>query len=250
MKKSNITVLILILVVLTLVISMATSASAHEEPAEEVAAAVDQPKVRDWTLRFGFVVAETDGSTSVITEPGTVDISLSTGGGGFALLERKVSPLVGLEFGSTALGLETNVSTHAGVKHYGSDVDFVSMGALTFGVNFHFVRTPSVIVYAGPLLAYNRYSKWSVYAGCDDHCWPAKHGDDYWVSVQSRSDSEFSWGGKIGLDIILTKRGNWALSGSLSFIDASYDFGEDSGTGSSSIDVDPLMFSFGGGFRF
>jgi outer membrane protein W len=175
---------------------------------------------------------------------------LSSGGGGFALLERKVSPIVGLEFGSTALGLESNVSAHAGVKHFGTDVDFVSMGALTFGANFHFVRTPSVIVYAGPMLAYNRYSKWSVYTGCDDHCWPAKHGHDDWVSVESRSDSELTWGAKIGLDLILTRRGNWALSASLSYIDATYNLDGGSSSGSGSVNLDPIMFSFGGGFRF
>jgi hypothetical protein len=228
--------------------ALAPPIAAQEESGANSEAAVATPKIRDWTLRFGLVVAETDGHTSVVTEPGRVDITLSSGGGGFALLERKVSPLVGLEFGSTALGIESNVAAHAGGKHFGTDVDLVTMGALTFGANFHLVRTPSLILYAGPLLAYNRYSKWSVHTGCDDHCWPAKYGYDSWVSVESRSDSELTWGAKIGLDLILTKRGNWALSGSLSYIDATYDL--DRGSSSGSVSLDPIMFSFGGGFRF
>jgi outer membrane protein W len=238
-----------ILVLIAAILAVASSVAAHEEAAPAEPLADPSQKVRDWTLRFGFVVAETDGSTSVITDPGSVDIKLSSGGGGFALLERKVSPLLGLEFGTTSIALDTNVSTRTGLKHASTEVDFVSMNALTFGANFHFVRSRDVIVYAGPFLSYNRYSKWSVYSGCGDHWCPTKH-DDYWVSIESRSDSEFSWGGKIGLDLILTKRGNWALSGSISYMGATYEFEDDSDLGSGSIDVDPLMFSFGGGFRF
>jgi len=248
MKRVNLYVMTLILVIL----SAGWSVEAQEEAETADAPAVQQPKVRDWTLRFGLIVAESSGSTSVTTDPGSVDIRLGGGGGGFALLERKVSPLLGLEFGTTGIGLETNVSTRTGLKHYEASVDFVSMSALTFGANFHFVRTPDVIVYAGPMLAYNRYSKWSACTGCDGEWWPNKHdcGSYSCVSVQSRSDSEFTWGAKIGLDIILTKRGNWALSGSLSYMDASYDFEGDRGSGSGSINLDPIMFSFGGGFRF
>ena len=250
MKRTNLTVLILILVVLTLMLSMVSSAFAHEEPVAEETATVEQPKVRDWILRFGFVVAETSGSTSVEVDPGTVDIRLSGGGGGFANIEYKVLPFLGLEFGSTTVGADMNVSTHAGTKHIGADVDVLGMSALSLAANFHVVRTPTVSVYAGPMLAFNRYSKWTLRSGWDDDCWPTKHGCDEWVSVRSRSDSEVTWGGKLGIDIVLTKRGNWALSGSLSYLDATYNFDELDGGGRGSIDFNPLMFSFGGGFRF
>lgn len=250
MKKTNLTVLILILVVVTLLLSMASSAFAHEEPVSNEGAVVEQPKVRDWILRFGFVVAETSGSTSVEVDPGTVDIRLAGGGGGFANIEYKVLPFLGLEFGSTTIGADMNVSAGAGIKHAYTDVDVLGMSALSLAANFHFVRTPTVNVYAGPMLAFNRYSKWTVHTGWDDDCWPAKHGCDEWVSVRSRNDSEVSWGAKLGIDIVLTKRGNWALSGSLSYLDATYNFDEGDGQGRGSIDFNPLMFSFGGGFRF
>ena len=95
------------------------------------------------------VVAETNGSTSVEVDPGTVDIRLSGGGGGFANLEYKVLPFLGLEFGTTSIGTDMNVSAHAGLKHIGTDVDVLGMSALTLAANFHFVRTPTVNVYAG-----------------------------------------------------------------------------------------------------
>jgi len=249
MKKTDLTILFLILVLVTLMLSMASSAFAHEEPVAEEGVAVEQPKDRDWILRFGFVVAETSGSTSVAVDPGSVDVRLSGGGGGFANIEYKVLPFLGLEFGSTTIGADMNVSTSAGLKHIGTDVDVLGMSALSLAANFRFVRTPTVNVYAGPMLAFNRYSKWTVHSGWDDDCWPTKH-DCGWVSLESRNDSEVTWGAKIGIDIVLTKRGNWALSGSLSYIDATYNFDELDGGGQGSIDFNPLMFSFGGGFRW
>ena len=70
------------------------------------------------------------------------------------------------------------------------------------------------------------------------------------MRIESRNDSEVTWGAKLGIDIVLTKRGNWALSGSLSYLDATYNFDELDGQGRGSIDFNPLMFSFGGGFRW
>jgi outer membrane protein W len=250
MKKNNLPVLILILILVAILISMASSAFAHEEPEPAADAAVEQPKVRDWILRFGIVVADTNGSTSIETDPGSVDIRLAGGGGGFANIEYAVVPFLGLEFGSTTIGSDMNISTGSGLKHWGTDVDVLGMSALTLGANFRIVSNHAVNFYAGPMVAFNRYSKWSVYAGSDNGCWPGKHDCDGWVRVDSRNDSEVTWGAKVGVDIVLTKRGNWALSGSLSYIDANYNFDYEGGENRGSIDYNPVMFSFGGGFRW
>lgn len=249
MKKTNVTVLILILVLLTLMLSMASSAFADETTPVVEEPSVEQPRVRDWNLRFGFIVAETNGDTTVAVDPGSVDVSLSGGGGGFVSLERKITPLLGLEFGLTGIGANMNVSA-GGLKHWGTDVDALSMGALTLGANFHFVKTGAIDVYAGPMLSFNRYSKWSVRTGGEEDWWPNKHDDEYWVSVNSRDDSELTWGAKAGIDIFLNKKKSWTLSGSLSYIDATYDFEEEAGEGRSSIDLNPIMFGFGVGYRF
>lgn len=250
MKKTNVTALILILVVLTLLLSMASSALAHEKPDKEAAIAAAQAKQRDWILRFGLVAAQTNGRTSVEVEPGSLDVRFGAGGGGFANIEYKVLPFLGLEFGSTTIGSDLNVSTHADTKHVTTDVDVLGMNSLTIAPNFHFVRTPTVSLYGGPILAFNRYAKWSVQTGVDDDWWPEKHDDCCWASVRSESDSEVTWGAKLGVDIVLTKRGNWALSGSISYLDATYTFSQPDGSGRGSVDFDPFMFSFGGGFRF
>lgn len=229
---------------------MIAGGAAAQEPNEtSESTTVETPRIRDWNLRFGFIVAETNGDTSVAVDPGTVDVSLSGGGGGFVSLERKVTPLLGLEFGLVGISTDMNV-TAGGLKHWGTDVDVLSMGALTLGANFHFVNTGSVDVYAGPMLSFNRYSKWSVRTGGDDDWRSNKHDDDYWVSVNSKNDSEFTWGAKAGIDIFLNKKKSWVLSGSLSYLDATYDFDEGSGEGDGSIDLDPIMFSFGVGYRF
>jgi outer membrane protein W len=250
MKKSKAIVLIPILVLVTLLLSLATSALAQEPTAAGEEPAVEKPRVRDWSLRFGFVIAENNGETSVVVNPGTVEVRLSGGGGAFVSLERKITPLLGLEFGLTGIGTDMNVSAGGGCKHWGTGVDVLTMGALTLGANFHFGTAESIDVYAGPMVSFNRYGKWSIFTGADhDGWWPDRHDDD-WVSVDSRTDSEFTWGAKAGIDVFLNKKRSWTISGSLSFIDATYDFEEAPGEGRTSIDLDPIMFSFGVGYRF
>jgi hypothetical protein len=245
MKRSSLCILILI----TVMLSAAPVAVAHEDTktARREAAAA---KIRNWILRFGIVAAQTNGSTSVRVDPGFVELKLDSGGGGFANIEYRITPLLGLEFGSTTIGSDMSVSATSGLKHFGTDVDVLGMNALTIGVNFRLVSNRAINFYAGPMLAFNRYSKWSFYTGYDGSCWPSKHGCDGWVRIESRNDSELTWGAKVGVDIVLTKRGNWALSGSLSYIDATYNFDRLAGGGRGSIAYDPLMFSFGGGFRW
>jgi opacity protein-like surface antigen len=246
MKKTNPCIPIAILVAIAL--SVAAGAAAAEEPEPGEPTSTEQQRARDWYLRFGFVAAETDGRTSVAVDPGSVDVSLSGGGGGFVSLERRVTPLLGLEFGMTGFGANMNVSTHIGLKHVGAEVDLLSMGALTFGANFHVVKEGGVDVWAGPLLTLNRYSEWSVRSGIDGHWWPSDHDD--WVSARVKSDSEVSWGAKAGIDVFLGKKKKWTLGCSLTYLEATYDFEQGSGSETSSISLDPLLFSFGAGFRF
>ena len=238
--------MIFTMVTATLLIAPCVIADENAESAEGVTA--KQPKIRLWSLRFGFVAAETKGQTSVNVDPESVDIGLSGGGGGFVTLERKVTPLLGLEFGTTTIGTDMNVSAHTDIKHVGSEVDVLTLGALSFGANFHFVRDSAIDVYAGPLIAYNRYSKWSAQSGFDDDWWSDKHCD--WGTARLKSDSELTWGAKVGFDVVLSKRGNWALGASLTYLNATYSFEQESGGGKASVDLDPIMFSFGASFRF
>lgn len=250
MKKTNIPVLIQVLTLLTLMLSTATGAFAQEPTPAAEEPSVEHHRIRDWSLRFGFIVAETDGATSIVVDPGAVDVRLSGGGGGFVNLEKEVTQLLGLEFGLIGIGTDMRVSADSGLKHWGTGVEILSMGALTLGANFHMVKTEVIDVYAGPMLSFNNYNKSAVHAGCDDDWWPNKHHDHHWVSVSSKNDSELTWGAKAGIDIFLNKKKSWTLNGSLSYIDAACDFEEESSQGRSSIDLDPIMFGFGVGYRF
>jgi outer membrane protein W len=227
---------------------LATGAAA-QEPAETEEPSPAQPqRSRDWRLRFGLLVADTSGSTSVGVDPGSVDVSVSGGGGGFLSFERKMTPLLGIELGLIGMGSDIGVSTGAGLKHIGTEVDLLAMGSLTLGLNFHFVDEGPVELSVGPLISFNRFADVSIRAGFDHPWWPAKH--DGWSSVRTRSDSELSWGAKAGLDIPIDSKRRWSLGGSLTYLDASYDFERESEPGRSAVSLDPLIFSFGAGFRF
>jgi outer membrane protein W len=227
---------------------VATSSLAQEAPAPEDPATAEQQRSRDWTLRFGFLVANTTGGSSVSAGPGAAEVRLNGGGGGFVNLEYRTSPLLGIELNLIGMGTNLNVSTGVGRKHtVYSDVDFLTMGSIAIGANFHFVRDGKIDVYAGPLLAFNRYTDIAVRSGFH-------HGDshkhDEWSSVRWRDDSEVTWGAKAGLDILLGKKQRWSVGFGLTYMDATYTFEDESDSGSSSISFNPVMLSIGGGFRF
>jgi outer membrane protein W len=205
---------------------------------------------RDWTLRFGFLVADTGSGSQVVTQPGSAVVSFGGGGGFSVSVERRVSPLVGIEFGVATIGSNIDITTDSGFKHTGTDVDILIMTPLSVGVDFHFVKDGPVDVYAGPLLAYTRYSELSARSWVDDDWWHAKHGDGTSVTVRSKIDSEFSWGAKAGLDIFLGARKRWSIQMSLTYLDSTYEFERGAGDSRSTVSLDPLIFGFGAGWRF
>ncbi len=245
MKKTDTCI---VLSVLFAIVMVAPGVGAQDAPPAEEPTTPQAQRSRDWVLRFGFLVADTVGDTSVATSPGGTSVSLSGGGGGFVSLERRISPLVGVEFNLIGMASDLNLSTGAGLKHHVySESDFLTTGSIALGVNFHFVNEGPVDVYAGPMLAFNRYSNVSTRSGFHGD-WHEKH--DEWVTVQWQSDSEVTWGAKAGLDIFLGKKKTWSLGCSLTYMDATYNFKDDPDSRGTSISFDPLMFSFGAGFRF
>ena len=227
---------------------IATTAVAQEPVEVEDPPQVQVPKTRNWLLRFGFIVADTNGQTSVGVNPGSVSVSVNGGGGGWVGLERRVSPLVGVDFAMIGIGTDMNISTGVSPHHAWSNLNVMAMSSLTLGVNFHFVNEGPIDVYAGPLLSFNRYSEVTVGTDTGDCLWwcEGKHAENVWT----RSDSEFTWGARAGLDIPLGKKKKWTLGCSLTYIDATYEFEPNSEGERGSLSLDPLMFSFGAGFKF
>ena len=238
--------------VLTIVLMAAAAGAAADDivdPAESATAAA--PKVRKWNLRFGAVVADTNGGSPVTAEPGYVSAGIDAGGGGSVSLERRVSPLVGIEFGLAATGLSVSVSAGVGTKSTFTSTEVLVMAPLTLGANFHVLDGGPIDVYAGPLLTYNRFSELKVQTGGDFPWWPP-WGDEDWAGTGVRwtSSSELSWGAHAGLGVFFGKKRKWSAEFALTYLDATYDFERDSNSKTASISLDPLMFGFGFGFRF
>jgi len=236
---------------LVMAILMVTAAGAAAEEPDEAAALAkaQQRNIRNWQLRFGAIVSDV-GDTSVTVEPGYVNASIGAGGGGSVSLERRVTPLIGLEFGIAATGSNIDLSAGVGAKSAFVSTDILMMAPLTLGANFHFVNDGPIDVYAGPLLAYNRYSELSVRTGVDFPWWP--WGDEDWAtaSVRTTENSELTWGARAGLGVFFGKGRRWSAQFALTYLDATYEFKQESEPGRASISLDPLMFGFGVGFQF
>ncbi|MEE4273493.1 MAG: hypothetical protein V2I67_17595, partial [Thermoanaerobaculales bacterium] len=184
----------LMMSILVLVLS-AGLAAAHDEDEISDEAAGQSVAPREWQFRFGLVAVDTQNLTRVEIEPGVVDARVSGGGGGSLYLERRFTPLLGLEFGMMGIGADMSVSSGIDLKYIGTEVEMLGMGVISFGANLHFLRDGRVDIYAGPFLAYNRYDKMTVHTWTDGDWWPW-HRDGEWSTVQVKSDSELSWGAK------------------------------------------------------
>jgi outer membrane protein W len=230
---------------------MVAAAAMADDIAETVEPAKPEaPKVRKWNLRFGVLLADTEGDAAVSADPGSVNLNLNAGGGGGVNLERQVSPLVGVEFGISTIGSNIGLSTGAGTKHAFTSTDILIMTPLTLGVNFHVANGGPVDVYAGPLLAYNRYSELSVRTGVDFPWWPWGDDDSATTAVRWTDSSELTWGARAGLGVFFGKKRKWSAEFSLTYLDATYEAERESDSARTSISLDPLMFGFGFGFRF
>lgn len=227
-------------------LSMAFGAMAQEGAAADSGAA---PTARDWTLRFGLMGVENSGDTDVTVEPGAAEVDIDGGGGLYVSFERRVTPLVGLEMGLLGTGSDMRVRSGDLSKHYrwGNEIDTLAMGSLTVGLNFHFVNDGSVDFYAGPLVAFNRYEGVSVHDGYGHGWWD---DDEEWTTVHTRDDSEVTWGAKVGVDFLVGRKHRWSVGGSLTYMDATYDFERKSEPGKREISLDPVLVSVGVGFRF
>jgi len=210
------------------------------------------PRERNWLLRFGPMIVDGDGGATVSSVPGDVHFgaNIGAGGGGSVSLERRVTPLMGVEFGIAAAGLDLGFRVGAGTSGVGTSTDLLMFTPITVGANFHLVPEGPVDVYIGPMLAFVRYSELLVTTGIDDWpWWPGGSTASPVAAVRWKSDSELTWGARLGAGFSFGK-GRWSLQTSLSFIDATYTAERGSDSEVTTVNMDPLMFSIGAGFRF
>jgi outer membrane protein W len=231
-------------ILLAVLLMCAAAGAADEETTGDT-----KKVLRPWQFRFGAVVTDSNGGGSLGVEPGHVNASLDAGGGGSISLERRISPLIGIEFGITATASNFGLSTGVRGKAIHTSTYMLTMTPVTVGANFHLVDDGPIDVYVGPLLAYARYSELSLRTGTD--WWPRwPWWDDDWTTVTLRNEgnSELTWGGRAGLGVFFGKRKKWSGQFTLTYIDATYEF--NNGPERESVSLDPLMFGFGFGFRF
>jgi outer membrane protein W len=232
-----------------LTISIIPIAAAQEAEGTGEPEAVTTPPVRNWVFRFGLVAVDTGGDAEVIVDPGAVKVDISGGGGAFIALERRVTPLLGVELRLLGMGSDLNVATGVHDHHWpGTDVSMLGISSLGLGVNFHIVNDRSVDLFVGPLIGFNHYSDLRVRTGLDDGWWRPGHND--WVTVRTKTDSEVTWGVRAGIDVLLGKKKRWSVGCGLEYMDADYEFERGSGEGRTEIGLDPVILSLGAGFRF
>lgn len=155
---------------------------------------------------------------------------------GFGLqIERLVSSRVGLELG--VLWSEPDVNVVETQPPLRLTVDApVGMTPVTLGVNYHFGSGGRTDFYLGPAVA------WVFY---DD----VVLGDPDFGQERLTVDDDYAWGATFGIDVNLTKTGNWAFNSELRWMAGSTDFENEEGE-RRSVDIDPLYLTAGLTYKF
>jgi len=180
-----------------------------------------------WVNPSGRVVATGTGDAK-----GAVNLGAGVGAG--LRVEYQFSNRLGVEVGALASanlditlgGLDNAVEDHFGVSSFSS---------ATVGLNVHLTPGRPIDLYAGPLLAFVRYSGIRVGNGI--------RAKDTPVSI----DNDVGFGAVIGLDVSLGDRG-WLVQANLRYIDI--DMIGSSGAISAVSEFNPVIFSIGLGYRF
>lgn len=184
---------------------------------------------RNWRVRL--MGAIEGGSHGVVTSGGYSGSGVSIdGGGGVGFnFEYRYSPKMGFELGAMAIGATISTGVWKSWPEYDAGVQIGSYVPITFGFNYHpLKKTDRFDLFIGPLMATVLQSR--VVAGTV-------------VDVGARTD--LGLGANLGADINLGKS-RWSLNAAFKYISILTD----SGDSDSFAEIDPLIFTFGVGFRF
>jgi len=186
---------------------------------------------RKWRLRVvGAVVGGDGGFTLATGDYGPFGTIVEGGAGVGVNFEYRYSKKMGFEMGAMAVGASLGVRSGSAKTGLYGGVDIGGFVPLTFALNYHPLKEGAFDLYVGPLLTSTFYSNLGVGG-------PWRHG------VELRSGVEFGLGGTLGFDVNLG-RSRWSLNSGLKYIALSSN-----GSGGG-VNFDPLIFSFGFGFRF
>ena len=234
--RSNLRWAVVMVVMAGLPLVPAAPASADEEKPTEIATAEEEPaepakvKQRNWRVRFTGAFASDDSGiiATSVTHAGT-SVSISGGVGAGVNFEYRFTPRMGFEMGAMAVAGGVHVGVGKRYPYYGSGVEVGGYVPLTFALNYHPIKRSEVFdLYVGPLVATTIISNVGVGSV---------------VGVESRVD--LGLGANLGFDINLGKRSRWSINSGLKYISNVTNSGSDS-----RIAFDPLIWTFGFGFRF
>jgi outer membrane protein W len=189
---------------------------------------------RNWRMRLTIATVGNGGVLVTAGDHHGVGMSSDGGAGVGVNFEYRYSPRMGFEVGAMAVAsdLGVRVGKNFQYPHDWAAVEFGSFVPITFSLNYHPLKKTGVFdLYVGPLAASTFYSNIGSGAG-----WGVGTGIESGVS--------FGLGVNMGADLNLGKS-RWSLNGGLKYIAVS-----GSGGSSSGVDLDPLIATFGFGFRF
>jgi outer membrane protein W len=201
---------------------------AGEEDSGENTAAARQ---LNWRMRLVGAVVSGGGGFSVTTgDHHGAEISTNGGGGVGINFEYRYSQKMGFEVGAMAVAANFGVFAGKNYPYHGAGVELESFVPITFSFNYHPLQKTDVFdLYLGPLATATFFSNIGV-------------GSE-WGGAGVESGVNFGLGLTMGADLNLG-RSRWSLNAGLKYIALS-DFG-----GNSAVSYDPLIVTFGFGFRF
>ncbi len=210
--------------------------SGEEKTTESETATEEQPtgsakvRQRSWRMRLFVAIAGDNGGVVVTSGAPHAGVSINGGGGVGVNFEYRHSPRMGFEIGAMAVGGNLRVGVGREYRRYGAGVEVGGYLPVTFALNYHPLKNSEIVdLYVGPLVASTFLSSVGVGPG---------------VVVESRVD--FGLGANLGVDINFGKRSRWSFNTAFKYI-SNVTNSSDRGT---RFDFDPLIFSFGFGFRF
>ena len=208
----------------------------EEKPTESETATEEQPtgsakvRERNWRVRLFGAIAGNSGGVVVTSGSPHAGVAINGGAGAGVNFEYRYSPRMGFEIGAMAVGGNVRVGVGREYRRYGAGVEVDGYLPVTFALNYHPLKNSEIVdLYVGPLVASTFVSSVGVGPG---------------VVVESRVD--FGLGANLGVDINFGRRSRWSFNSAFKYISNVTN----SGDRDSRFDFDPLIFSFGFGFRF
>jgi outer membrane protein W len=213
-----------------------TSAGEEESPgstsaAEEQQSEASDPRERKWRMRIIGAVAGDDNGVLVTSSRHTqTGVSINGGGGVGVNFEYRYSPRMGFEVGAMAVGGSVSVGAAKVYGPYYPGVEVNGYLPVTFAFNFHPIKHPEIVdFFFGPLAAFTFLSAVGVGPG---------------VYIESYAD--LGLGANLGVDINFGKNSRWSFNTGFKYIsNVTSDEDRDS-----RLEFDPLLFTFGFGFKF